>query len=102
MTAKGAAAVLIGESESIIAVDLQQQLEALGYSVVVRSGTPTEVVTVARSLKPDVIVLDLHIGGDDNGTKVANDIHAIAKIPIVFLTTYEVYIREVEDVLPRP
>jgi two-component SAPR family response regulator len=94
--------VLIGESEVIIALDMQQQLLSLGYEVVIRSGTPTDIVSLARELKPDVIVLDLTIGGDTHGVKVASDIHAIDDIPIVFLTTYEVYIQEVEDVLPRP
>ena len=36
--------------------------------------TPREVVSLARDLMPDVVVLDFNIRGDDNGVKVAADL----------------------------
>jgi two-component system, response regulator PdtaR len=94
--------VLIGEDEGIIALDVQRQLQTLGYEVVIRSGTPVEIVMMAKEVRPDVIVLDLNITGDMHGVQVARDIHAIANIPIVFVTALTADIVEKQSGLPAP
>src|SRR3954452_1363867 len=94
--------VLIGEDEAIIALDMQRQLQALGYEVVIRSGTPAEIVTLAKDLKPDVIVLDLNITGDMLGAGVARDINAIANISIVFVAAFPEDIFQTASELPTP
>jgi CheY-like chemotaxis protein len=94
--------ILIGEDEAIVASDMQTQLRRLGYQVAIRSGSPAEIVKLAKELKPDVILLDLNIDGDMHGLEVAREIHTFANVPIVFLAAFEAEVLENEGAIPRP
>lgn len=93
--------ILIGEDEEIVALDIAEQLLALGYEVERRTGTPTEVIALARELTPDVIVLDLNITGDLHGLEVARQLHSVAHIPIVFMSAFDKDIRDNDPSIPR-
>jgi CheY-like chemotaxis protein len=94
--------ILIGEDDELIAADMQHQLRGLGYQVVIRAGTPKEVVFWAHEQKPSLIVLDMNITGDMHGLEVAREIHSIANIPIVFVSAYAADVSENDSVIPRP
>jgi CheY-like chemotaxis protein len=94
--------ILIGEDDGLIAADMQHQLRGLGYQVVIRAGTPKEVVFWAHEQKPSLIVLDMNITGDMHGLEVAREIHSIANIPIVFVSAYAADVSENDSVIPRP
>lgn len=99
---RGQVKLLIGEDDAGIALDMQRQLTKLGYRVEMQAGTPQEVVSMAIARKPHVIVLDLNIQGDSHGIHVAREIHDIARIPIVFVTTFADDVLENDHAIPRP
>ena len=80
--------VMIVEDERIIALDLQNQLKNMNYQVcrVVASGALA--IQYASDLKPDIVLMDIHLEGTMDGIDAAREIHRRFKIPIIFLTAY--------------
>ncbi len=42
----------------------------------------------ASELRPDLVLMDIHLEGAMDGIKAAGQIHADCRIPVVFLTAY--------------
>ena len=79
---------LIVEDERIIALDLEQRLLGLGYAVVGKAANGESAVQKARELRPDLVLMDIHLEGQMDGTQAARLIHDQLGTPIVFLTAY--------------
>lgn len=82
------ARILIVEDERIIALDLGQRLTALGYEVCARVPGGAAAIDQADALRPDLVLMDVHLEGDLAGTEAARLIHERLGIPVVFLTAY--------------
>jgi CheY-like chemotaxis protein len=82
------ARILIVEDEGLIAVDLQRRLTRLGYAVVALAASGAEAIQKALALCPDVVLMDIRLQGDMDGIEAAQQIHASAAIPVVFMTAY--------------
>jgi CheY-like chemotaxis protein len=83
-------------SETFLAV-LQEVLEEAGYRVTAAREVPTDAGDVRR-LDPDVVVLDLLIGGQDAGWRLLRRLRrdpATADMPIVVCTGATALVREV-------
>jgi CheY-like chemotaxis protein len=80
--------ILIVEDERVIAFHLKSQLEALGYRVAASVSSGDEAVEKAGELRPDLVLMDIHLEGATDGIKAAGQIHAGCRIPVVFLTAY--------------
>jgi len=93
---KAAARILIVEDEGILAEDLGQSLENLGYLVSGKVSTAREAVKLAEELRPDLILMDIKLQGDIDGIEAADQIRTRLDIPVVYLTGYAE-----EDVLLR-
>ena len=80
--------ILIVEDENIVALDLKNRLIRLGYGIagVVRSGE--EAVRLACDQKPDLILMDIMLGGRIDGIEAAQKIYLNMDIPVVYLTAY--------------
>lgn len=63
--------VLVADDDPIIRLDLKQMLANLGYEVVAEAGDGNEAVLLARSVKPDVCVLDIRMPERDGISAVA-------------------------------
>jgi CheY-like chemotaxis protein len=83
-----AARILIVEDERLIALDLQRGLARLGYTVVALAASGLEAIQKALALHPDVVLMDIRLQGDMDGVEAAQQIHASAAIPVVFMTAY--------------
>ncbi len=79
--------VLVVDDELIVALDLQERLTQLGYSVVATVGTADEAVASASALKPELVLMDIRLKGGD-GIDAAAAIRRERAIPIVFLTAF--------------
>jgi AmiR/NasT family two-component response regulator len=81
------ARVLVAEDETIIRLDLRAQLEEAGYVVCAEARDGAEAVELARTLRPDIAVLDVKMPTLD-GIEAARRILSERSIPIVMLTAY--------------
>ena len=81
--------ILIVEDESIVAMDIRQSIEKLGYEVFgVASSGKKALELLAKKAKPDLILMDIMIKGDQSGIEVSEHVKVNYQIPVIFLTAY--------------
>ncbi len=79
--------VLIAEDEALIRLDLAEMLTEEGFDVVGQAGDGEEAVSLATSLRPDVVIMDVKMpkkDGIDAAAEIVNDQIA----PVVMLTAF--------------
>ena len=88
MTKKSAYKIMVVEDEAVIALRLQQRLTKMGYDVIGVSYSGEEALEKARSLRPDLILMDIMIPGKLDGIDVAEMVKSELDIPVIFLTAF--------------
>jgi len=78
--------ILVVEDEAIVAADIQDRLEALGYEVAGWGTTGDEALQLARTATPDLILMDIMLKGPMNGIQAAHLVRVELSIPVIFLT----------------
>jgi two-component system, response regulator PdtaR len=79
--------VLVAEDEAIIRMDLVETLHELGYDVVGAVGDGQRAVDVAKTLKPDLALLDVSMPVLD-GLAAAEQISAARLCAVVMVTAF--------------
>ena len=82
------ARILIVEDEFAVAMELEDHLGALGYTVVDHVMTGAEAVERAADTEPDLVLMDVHLDGPMDGVEAARTIRASQSVPVVFVTAY--------------
>jgi PAS domain S-box-containing protein len=80
--------ILIVEDEALVAADLEERLNNLGYEVCGLTDTCEGAVFEARSLRPDLVLMDIHLIGEKDGIEAASLIRKANNIPVIFLTAH--------------
>jgi AmiR/NasT family two-component response regulator len=80
--------ILIVEDEAITAMDLERELVSLGYTVVGICDQAQDAVAAATDLKPDLVLMDIHLNGEIDGIAAASAIRGNEDVPVVFLTAH--------------
>jgi DNA-binding NarL/FixJ family response regulator len=80
------ARMLIVEDERLIAQALRRRLAALGYTVVGLAACGEEAIVEATKLQPDVVLMDIGLGGAMDGIDAARHIRAQAPIPVIYVS----------------
>jgi AmiR/NasT family two-component response regulator len=83
-----AARLLIVEDERITAEDLRDILTELGYVVVSIVSTGSSAIATVEREAPDLVLMDIRIQGDLDGTQTAGILRERFDTPIVFLTAH--------------
>jgi signal transduction histidine kinase len=78
--------IVIVEDEKIVAWTLQSRLEAFRYVVVGVAESGKEALVLIEQTKPDLVLMDVGLSGNQNGIEVAQAIRERWNLPIVFLT----------------
>lgn len=87
--------VLIAEDEALIRMDMREMLIEEGHEVVGEARDGSEAVELARTLRPDVIFMDVKMPGTD-GITAARIIGDERLAPVVMVTAFS-QARYVED-----
>lgn len=80
--------ILLVEDESIVAMDMQRRLTSLGYEVVDHVLSGEEAVAHTLALRPDLVLMDIHLKGSLDGIEAAGQINEQAAIPVIYITAY--------------
>lgn len=80
--------LLIVEDELILAMDLKDRLNDLGYTVVDTVSTGEAAVAAARGHLPDLILMDIRLAGRMDGIAAAREIRSLHDIPVIFMSAY--------------
>jgi len=80
--------ILIVEDEALVADDLDHRLTRLGYRVVGVEDTAERALDRAREVRPALVLSDIQLKGQGDGTDAAANIYRELGIPVVFLTSH--------------
>jgi PAS domain S-box-containing protein len=80
--------ILIVEDQRLIAADLENTLQRIGYQVAGSVASGEEAVARAIDVCPDLVLMDIRLRGEMDGIQAAEAIRARTDIPIVYLTAY--------------
>jgi diguanylate cyclase (GGDEF)-like protein/PAS domain S-box-containing protein len=78
--------ILVVEDESIVALDIQDRLESLGYDVPTPVASGEQAIEQASLLRPDLVLMDIHLQGRMDGVEAADQIRRRLGIPVIYLT----------------
>ena len=79
--------ILVAEDEAISRMDLCEMLENLGYTVVGQAGDGVAAVNLARTLEPDLVLMDIKMPELD-GISAAETLSQERTVPVLLLTAY--------------
>jgi CheY-like chemotaxis protein len=78
--------ILIVEDEIIVAEDLKQRLENLGYNIVGIAAKGRDALKITGETNPDLILMDIMLKGELDGIDTAQTIRNVYNIPFIYLT----------------
>jgi diguanylate cyclase (GGDEF)-like protein/PAS domain S-box-containing protein len=82
------ARILVVEDEAIVALDIKERLESLGYAVVATVVSGEQALQKAEALGPDLVLMDIKLQGKMDGIQAADIIRTTFKLPVIFLTAF--------------
>jgi two-component system cell cycle sensor histidine kinase/response regulator CckA len=82
------ARILIVEDNRTVARDLEQRLGRLGFAIAGVTGLGEEAIVLAEDERPDLVLMDIRLGGAMDGITAAEYIRARLGVPVVFLTMF--------------
>ena len=84
----GKAGIMVVEDERIVAMDTEELLCGLGYQVCIVVPSGEEAILAATGQCPDLVLMDIRLGGQIDGIKAAEVIRNKLDIPVIFLSAY--------------
>jgi DNA-binding LytR/AlgR family response regulator len=78
--------ILIVEDQMLIAANIANQLEGIGYEVVGIIPRGEEAVKFVQNEKPDLVLMDINLKGELDGIETAQRMQQDGQIPIIYLT----------------
>lgn len=80
--------ILIVEDEPIAAMDMQESLERMGHAVVGIISSGDDVLGAAMSLRPSLIIMDIHLRSYIDGIDAAARLRLMSDVPVIYVTAY--------------
>ena len=80
--------LLIVEDEVLVAKDISQRLTQMGYEVIGTAGKGADAIERTLQLRPDLVLMDIHLRDDIDGIEAAQQIHKVYDVPVIFCTAY--------------
>jgi signal transduction histidine kinase/CheY-like chemotaxis protein len=80
--------ILIVEDEKIVAWDIQERLESLGYTIAAQATSGPAAILAANQVKPDLVLMDIQLQGEMDGIEAAQIIYQNHNIPVIYLTAH--------------
>jgi len=80
--------IFIVEDEVIVANDIKETLKNLGYDVTGIAKSGEDALEKVEELRPDLVLMDIHLATAMDGIEAAGIIHTRFDIPVIYLTAY--------------
>ncbi|MEK0083919.1 response regulator [Benzoatithermus flavus] len=99
----GLAHVLIIEDDFLLALDLQEQMEELGFASFAFARDEAQAVAAARQQRPDLILADYRLASG-TGLGAVRAIRAVwGRVPVVYVTgSPDLLVGEADPVVVKP
>lgn len=69
-------------------MELESRLQNIGYEVSAIAKSGEEAILKTEELNPDLVLMDIRLGGEMDGIEAADTIRSRCNIPVVFSTAY--------------
>lgn len=94
--------ILIVEDESLVALEIAETVKSYGFDVADICGSSEKALELADKLRPDIVLMDIHIKGTLNGIETAQRIQRRDGPAVIFLTAYSdtAHIKEAMEAEP--
>jgi len=78
--------ILVVEYDSIVARDIKQSLEKLGFTLAGIACSGEDAIKLTELTKPDAILMDIRLKGEMDGIEASKKINERFSIPIIYLS----------------
>jgi DNA-binding NarL/FixJ family response regulator len=94
--------VLIVEDEFLIALDLEAAMSGLGYEICGLAPNGDEARSLAMHHQPDVVLVDVYLGGAREGIETARWLRDVCDVSVVFVTAHTdaATVERIKEVVP--
>lgn len=82
------AAVLVVDDERVIAWDLREMINAMGYDCFAIASSAEEALRAAEKKTPDLVLMDIRLNGPIDGIETARMLQAKYAVRVVFLSAH--------------
>src|SRR5690606_2070980 len=79
---------LIVEDEVLVAYDLGTMLDQVGYAVPAVATSVEEALEAVEQHSPDVVLIDIMLGGERDGIDLGRILHADYDLPFLYVTSH--------------
>jgi diguanylate cyclase (GGDEF)-like protein/PAS domain S-box-containing protein len=79
--------IFISASDNTVTRDIASKLKSLGYTVIGESADGDVSAHQIEELRPDLVLVDLHLKSPLNGIELAKKIHTDFDIPVIFVSS---------------
>jgi PAS domain S-box-containing protein len=80
--------ILVVEDESVVAKDIRNRLQKLGYAVSAVVSSGKDALQKMGEMQPDLVLMDIVLKGDIDGIETAEIIRDKFHTPVVYVTAY--------------
>ncbi len=80
--------IMVVEDEGIVALEIKEGLENMGYEVPYVLSSGREAVERVMIDRPDLVLMDIRLEGSVDGIEAAEQIRKIFNVPVIFLTAH--------------
>lgn len=77
--------IIIADRENVTALNLKKQLESLGYQILGIASTGEEALQKTENQRPDLVIMDIRLGGMLDGIQAAEKINTQCRIPVIYM-----------------
>lgn len=82
------ATILIVDDDRTTAKVMQTQLQNLGYKVPAMAANSRQALEQARQYRPDLVLMDIHLGDGPDGIEAADTLQTELRIPVIYVTAH--------------
>jgi DNA-binding response OmpR family regulator len=80
--------VLVVEDETLVAIEMAQCVKKAGFEVCGIANNPDEAYKLAHKYKPQIIIMDINLGAEENGVDVVFNLNKTLNASVIYLTAY--------------
>ena len=93
---------LIVDDEFLIAFDLEASMRELGFDVCTVASNERYAMELAMSNPPDVVVMDVYLGGTRAGIEAGRWLREVCGVPVAFVTAHsdEGTLERIHNIVP--
>ena len=91
--------ILVVDDETCIRMLYREELESEGYEVTVSDGQGS-ILELLCQMKPDLVILDIHLGVNRSGLDLLQEIRGKDQsVPVILSTAYESFQQDLKSIV---